>query len=75
MLGLPQSRARLASRKMPGGLALSRILAGLHLAAIIVVWLVLWLPLALYSLVALAVSPVFPDFPRLRRRGLGAIEL
>ena len=38
---------------------MGRFLAGMRLAAIVATWLVLWLPLAVYCLVAIATAPLW----------------
>jgi hypothetical protein len=51
---------------------MSRFQAGLHLGGLVAFWLIAWLPLALYCLLAFAVSPIFPNFPRLSERRAAA---
>jgi|HubBroStandDraft_6_1064221.scaffolds.fasta_scaffold2391367_2 hypothetical protein len=46
---------------------MSRITAGLSLGLVIGVWLIVWIPMALYALFAFALSPLFPDFPKRSR--------
>jgi hypothetical protein len=38
--------------------AVGRILAAMHLAMIIAIWLVAWIPMAIYCLVAIATAPL-----------------
>ena len=37
---------------------MGRVLAGLHLAMIVAIWLVAWIPMSLYALMALATAPL-----------------
>lgn len=37
---------------------MGRVVAGLYLAMIVALWLVAWIPMAIYSLLALATAPL-----------------
>jgi len=47
------NRTRRASEAVVG-----RVVAGLYLAMIVALWLVAWIPMAIYSLLALATAPL-----------------